>query len=971
MKLIYPNLLLIIVLICASLNIDAQTQTDSLLKLLPKVKNEKRVDILINLIEQYQGSDNQMAENYGLRALRLADSIGYKNGVADAYFHLGIVKYYQSEYMDAMQYLDKALPIKQELKDSAEIGHILRIQGVVYFRNSQLKKAVEKYTEALKIYEKIEEQDGIASCYANLGLIYQEQEEYPKAIEFIEKSIEILKKLKNDIKIAKNYNNLGIVYDESGNIDKAMYYYKRAAKIYEKKEFKQSLAITYNNIGCILIDENNFNEAKRYLDGALKINKKLNNPESVTRNLMNLAKLFRLKQDYQVALERLKEVLTLADSIESIDLKMEVLEEYYLTYSKLSNHSKALEYYLKFNELKDSINENKYNKKILALQKMFETEQKDKKITLLNAENKVKNEQIQRQKTISYLQVSVLILFIIIAFLVFRMYRKKKNTAQLLEKQNKYISEQSDEIKSQNELLEAQTKKLQELDELKSRFFANISHEFRTPLTLILGPAEQMLKNNANSNELAMIIKHAKRLRQLIDQLLEISKIEKGALKLKPIQADFSAFIRTMTASFESWAAEKQLKLNFSSKPESFLSCFDKDKMEKVFNNLISNAIKFSNTTSSIDINLQLIDNDVQLKLHDHGKGIPQNQLEHIFDRFYQVEGQDKSVGTGIGLSLTKELVQLHGGNILVESEVNKGTTFIVTIPAKQKMEAGQEHGFINLEQPEDEFTKEVKESTTLINTEATTQATGKSILIVEDNADMQKYIASSLKGYKVHIAENGEKGIEKALKLNPDLIISDVMMPMMDGYEMTKKVKNNELLSHIPIIMLTAKASEESLLEGFECEADDYLTKPFSANELNARIKSQIKNREKLIDKFKRNISVSPSEISTTSTDEVLLQKALKVVEENMDVSDFSVEDFVKAVGMSRTNLHRKLKALTGLSTTEFIRSIRLKRAAQLIKDNVGNISEIAYQVGFTNLSYFTRCFKEEFKCAPSEFGG
>ena len=244
-----------------------------------------------------------------------------------------------------------------------------------------------------------------------------------------------------------------------------------------------------------------------------------------------------------------------------------------------------------------------------------------------------------------------------------------------------------------------------------------------------------------------------------------------------------------------------------------------------------------------------------------------------------------------------------------------------------------------------------------------------KNILIVEDNADMRKYITNNLPEYNIELAENLKIGIEKAISSNPDLIISDVMMPEKNGYELTTELKNNKETSHIPIILLTAKASEESVIEGLSCEADDYVKKPFSVNELKARTANLIKIREKLIEKFQKSITVNPSEITTTSVDEEFLQKALQIVENNISESEFGTEKFTKEIGMSRTALHRKLKALTDQSTTEFIRIIRLKRAAQLIKQNVGNITEIAYDTGFTNLSYFTKCFKDIFSVAPSDY--
>ncbi len=946
----------------------AQPNTDSLFHLLSEVKNEQKADLLIELCKAFAGRDNDKSLFFGNECLKLSDSINYLSGKSEAHCRIGIAYYYQSKYSEALNELKKAFPLKEELKDSINLGNILLLQGVIYAHFSDHNQAIEKYTDALKIYESINDKNGISSCYSNIGLIHQDQEEYEKAIEYSKKSTQLQLELENYIKVAKNYNNLGVLYELKGDLKRAMEFYQKAVKIYEKEDFLQSMYITYNNIGSIYTKEGSFNDALYYLNKSFNGQKQLNSVKGQSSALLNISKLFIKKKEYQKALKYLNDALVLADSSSYLSKKLEIHNEYYHLYLDLKDLKKALQYHLSYTTLKDTITKNQHKENVLRLQTLFETEQKDKEIKLLNAENELKNEQIRRQKTLSYLQAAVLLLFLITAFLIHRMYRKKKKVTQLLETQNKFIKEQSDEIKSQNEQLETQTKQLQELDELKSTFFANISHEFRTPLTLILGPAEQLLQQNNNDKTtkgLNFIVKHAKRLKHLIDQLLEISKIEKGAIKLETTKSNISAFIKSIIEAFEPWVKEKGINLKFSSHPENLDWYFDSDKMEKIFNNLLSNAIKFSKEHSEIVVKLLQGDNLIQLIIRDTGIGIAPNELSQIFNRFYRAGDPKEKEGSGIGLSLTKELVELHGGKINVESEQEKGTTFTITLPAIVPNTSTTNNTYLT--DLQNINTQKQPNKIKHINKQA--QSVVKSILIVEDNVDMQQYIASCLKDYEIDFAENGKKGLEKAIETNPDLVISDIMMPILNGYEMTCALKENELTSHIPVIMLTAKASEESLIAGFACNADDYLTKPFSPNELNARIKSQIRNRERLIDKFRKNISVNPSEISTTSADELFLQKALKIIEENMQVSDFSVEDFVEKLGASRANLHRKLKALTGLSTTEFIRSIRLKRAAQLIQNKVGNVSDVAYEVGFTNLSYFTRCFKEEFKCTPSEF--
>jgi signal transduction histidine kinase/DNA-binding response OmpR family regulator len=567
-------------------------------------------------------------------------------------------------------------------------------------------------------------------------------------------------------------------------------------------------------------------------------------------------------------------------------------------------------------------------------------------------------------------------------------------------------------MRQQMEMEHFEADKLREVDRLKSHFFANISHEFRTPLTLIQGPVKQMLAREFKGNpdeQYRMILRYSDRLLNLINQILDLSKLESGRMTLRVSQTDVPQFLKGIVQSFASLAERKKITLKFKADDEFMVGYLDRDKLEKIVTNLLSNAFKFTPEGGTIVVDLSLrgdmaqaistrqslpfqVDgiatsrqvgtrNDsittgsIEIKVSNTGAGIPLDQLDKIFDRFYQTDESytNDSKGTGIGLALAKELVEAHHGEIRAESELNKGTTLTVWLPIERDHFKPEEIVDVHLSLPSNEELKgDVLDD--IPTDEAVTKPkipkSAPLLLIVEDNPDVTAYIRSFMeKNYHIITAENGEVGLKKAFKKFPDLIISDVMMPVMDGFELCHKLKSDENTSHIPVILLTAKADMDSKIEGLEFGADDYVTKPFDARELLARVKNLIEQRKKLHEKFSRMIEIKPGEIAASSMDEQFLKRLLNVFEAHVDESDFSTEDFAREVGMSRSNLHLKLKALTNQPTHEFLRTLRLKRAAQLLKKSTGNVTEVAYAVGFNNLSHFTKIFRQQFGQTPSEF--
>ncbi len=531
------------------------------------------------------------------------------------------------------------------------------------------------------------------------------------------------------------------------------------------------------------------------------------------------------------------------------------------------------------------------------------------------------------------------------------------------------ISERTEEVRLKNELLGQQTEKLKEMDVLKTRLFANISHEFRTPLTLIKSPIEKLEENKKNkisTTDIKMIRRNTNRLLGLVNQLLDLSKLDGGKMQLNLEDGDVYKCIRAAASAFGSHATSRNIDFQIKVPSTRLWASFDRDKLEKIMYNLLSNAFKFTPNGSKVTIHVWHEEHSLHLEIGDKGYGIDKKNLPHIFDRFYQVDDSytKENTGTGIGLALTKELVDLMGGTILVESEVATGTIFMVNLPMEEIL-TGQ---LDNIDYPKHTDYDELFETLEAENKITYTKL--GTVLVIEDNNDMRYYIKELLaQDYEVLEAVNGKEGLLKATKRMPDLIITDLMMPQMDGTTLCKKLKTDISTSHIPIIMLTAKAGIENKLEGLETGADEYLIKPFNVKELQMRVKNLIRQRQELRKLFSNNGSLDPKDVTVTSLDDKFLTKVLHLLETKHSDPDFGVPQMQSELAMGKTQLHMKIKALTNQPPGELLRNFRLKRATQLLSKKSDSISQVAYSVGFNSLSYFTKCFKDYYGSSPTEY--
>ena len=534
--------------------------------------------------------------------------------------------------------------------------------------------------------------------------------------------------------------------------------------------------------------------------------------------------------------------------------------------------------------------------------------------------------------------------------------------------------------KGQLKLREQESLQLKHLDEVKSRFFANITHELRTPLTLILTPLEQVIQDSVNSpyyNRLSLIYRNASRLLRLINELLDLAKLDAGNLTITPTPADLPEFIQRTVGSFMEEAKRKRIRLQLTITFEQPYYWFDPDKIEKIVSNLLSNALKFTDEDGSINVFVKATPIDsalansmnsdlVKLIVQNTGAVIPDQKLPRIFDRFYQIDPQAEGAigGSGIGLALVKELVEMMQGTVLVASQPGHGTTFTIELPCRQARA-----GMVAEIKPSEPSSAGIA---TVPATDYTDTADEKvyRILLVEDNDELADYILSTLKTEgRIKRVSNGRLGVSAALADGPDIIVSDVLMPEMDGYELCRQLKGNPITNHIPIILLTAKASVDSRLEGLMAGADDYLAKPFQVDELRGRVRNRLELQARTRQHIRTQL-LGAGNLPTTSKDpqDEFMNRIYSLLEERLDDTTFGVEPLAMAMNMSRMHLNRKVKVMTGLTPIELIRVIRLRKGAELLLSGM-SVSETADRVGFDTAAYFSKVFKEQYHLTPSDY--
>ncbi len=888
----------------------AQQNVEPLFDLLEKAKEDTtRLRLLIEITDQLKMSDPDTAIHYALQIRELADELEDQTGKARALYFIGVIYHNLGLLSSAINNLDASRELYMELQDSFGLATVYNAFGNLYQEEDE-DMALDYYNQSLKIFQDLREDRYLPHLYLNLAYSYDMKKDYAKGRTYNFKALELLQKAADSTRvIISALLNIGLHYELINDLDNAFLYYHQGLELSKEMQNNPRLVDSYIYLGRYYNMAGDYDHSISYLDSAFSIASSQNFLPKIRDNAELLADSYKKKGDFKSALQ----------------------------FAEL------------FMLLNDSINQMQANSMLKGLE--LEAEH--------NREMQQKDLDLQWVTLLRNFAMIALLLVMISLFYIYRNYRIKNKANALLA----------------------------ELDELKTRMFSNISHELRNPLTLILDPIEQMLDDEQHkrpsSKTLKLMERNVNKMLSLINQLLDLSKLDAGKLKIELSQGDIIHHLKIIAISFTSLAEKKNIHYTINLPEEEIVAYFDADKMDKILTNLIGNALKYTDDGGTVSVNVETDrggarkrkENEgqeiLQIEVRDTGNGIPEDELTKIFNRFYQVGGKDEpeNVGTGIGLSLTKELIDLLKGVIRVESKEKLGTRFHLSIPLGTSHLDASDYIILEESTTSEKYFEEQVESDSVKDQPSHVGDDRQIILTVEDNEDIRTHITDNMLEYNVMEAGDGAEGLQIAIEQLPDLVITDLMMPKMDGVELCEKLKTDERTSHIPVIMLTAKTSVEDRIEGLETGADDYLTKPFNIKELRVRVKNLIKQRQKLRERFRKELLLEPREIAVTSADERFLKQTLDIIEKNMSDEDFSVEQLGSELAMSRMQLFRKIKALTDQAPSEFIRTIRLKRAALLIKSNFGNLAEITYEVGFNHPSYFAKCFRELFGVAPSEY--
>ena len=795
--------------------------------------------------------------------------------------------------------------------------------GYTYGLNEDLINQTKCLIKSIKINESLPEINygELAVVYNNLSLVYYQLKDNKKTIEYAKKSIFYREKNGNIDDLALGYCNISQLY-RSIDAKQAQKYQQLCVKFSEESKNQDRIVQAYITSALIASDAEDRTLALAFEKKAVKILEEMNNnPGSLALRYIAIGMhLEALKKDSNEAIEYYKKALTISEAINNKFNISEVYKNLAKIYSLQNKHKEAFEAQKKYYIYRDSIVGEKTSISIAELETKYQNEKKEQEIKLLSAENKI----AQKQK---YIYIGLALLFLILGLSLFFVFRNRLKTAQ----------------------------KLKELNELKSKFFANISHEFRTPLTLIKSPVQSLKDEITDENQkikLNLIDKNSNRMLELVDQLLELSKIDSGKLQLILKEGNISSFLHSIIEPFDFHAKDCKVNFKYSIEKKVANYNFDKDVIEKIITNLLSNAFKYTTENENVEFLSSIENGNLKIIVSNSGTTLNKEDLPKLFERFYQKNENAK--GVGIGLTLVKELIDLYEGKILSKIE-NNVLQFEVIIPLDKT--------------PTNAITI-ANENKSSINNSIENDNELPVLLIVDDNSEIRSVLKDIFKEeYTIFESENGEVALKIAQKEIPDCIISDVMMPKMNGFEFTKAIKSNELTSFIPVLLLTAKTSEEAHLEGLKSTADAFLTKPFNNQIVKETVNQLIAERIKLHDRYSQELVLKPTEIILDSFDEKFIKKLQTILDENIANSEFTAEEFAKQANVSRMQLHRKLKTLFGVSTTEFIRNERIKMAAELLKKQAIGISEVGYAVGFNDISYFAKCFKEVFEVSPSEY--
>lgn len=949
------------------------------------------------------------ALSYLTKSLEIAERLNEKREVAMRLNLLGVVHSSKKEYELAISYYEKSMVINNELEDN--LGNVFALMNIAriyleglndeakafeyydqvfaickemnfiqwqrmllndignhYTSKGNLPKALQFYTDALKLVEEVKDTIGMANINNSLANIYEIQENYATSFRHRKRALNYLKKLDHKSEIARTKNTIASLFSKINQPDSSLIYARDALKSYKTLQDSCGFDSAYLNIGKAHSFKTQIDSAFFYLHASIKQARKCKKGYVLAQAYTELGKIYAEEGQKNRAFQYYEKAFSHAQSSKDNVLIKESALHLHPIYKERNQYKKAYEVLNIYQASKDSLF-NQENTRVLIQREMEAAYAKKEQERLLTQqrEDTLQERRLERQKLFIYMFIVGFLAMLMIALAFYRNYRNKLNS---------------------NILLRQQKKELEELDLAKSRLFANISHELRTPLTLISSPVERLINNGKSSDTelldtLDLVKRNSQQLQDLVDDILNLSKLESNQIELNEEPTELKPFLSRVFSNFESLTMHMQIQYHINlERLENIWTLLDVGKVEKVLNNLLSNAIKHTPSGGKVSLKVSVEEKNLKLEVSDTGSGIPASDLPQIFDRFFQSKQPDAPLqgGTGIGLALTKELVQIMKGHIVVTSEVGKGSLFLVTLPY-QKTEALPSTSLLE---------QEVKEEIDLKHlspTDIPEEEKKFHVLIVEDHRDMQRFVNELLsKKYYTHLANQGNQALKVLKKTKIDLIISDLMMPEMDGFALLEKLKNAKEYAHIPIIMLTALDTQESKLSALTLGVDDYLTKPFSPKELFARAHNLLERhesrqhaneivQENLTAGKLEEVALYPENLEDTpiieqETGLQWLKRVADIMREELENPNFKMADIASQFYMSERHFHRRVKQLTGMPPKKYQREVALQKARYLLERKLyGNITAVCYAVGISNISRFSQLYEARFGKRPKEY--
>jgi two-component system sensor histidine kinase ChiS len=814
---------------------------------------------------------------------------------------------YQSD--SALQLADSLLQVIDKSDNTGRI-RAMNIKAKALFQQNKYKESLALLFDGLRMCKQPADNKQVAYIYGEIGYLYYAQKQFAQSKSYYYRQIDILRKLNGVDSLADPLINLATMHEALREYDSSLILLNQVGDIVSRNNNLRQHGYYYLNRGVLMQYLNKLDSAAYYYTAAYNAWNAIGFESQLYKATFNLGYIADQQNNHRKAIEYYKRT---EQSVRKFGLQREIAHVYGTmaeAYAAMGQYDSGYKYLLQYVVINDSVTQSDFNTNLARLDKQFQAEKSQQTI-------KEQQSKLDRQHNRILLAVAAL-LIVILASVVILGYLSFGRRVQ------------------------------KQVDEAKSRFFANVAHEIRTPLSMIQGPVK-LLKDKVTDPDmlyqLDMADRNTARLNELMNQMLAIAKIDSAKYTLNESLGNPADFITAIANSFRDQAAEKGLSMTINMPEEPGNVLFDKDALEKITANLVSNAIKYTPAGGGIGVDLSVDDNEWVLTVWDTGTGIAPEEQEHIFDRFYRTEQhkKDGSKGTGIGLALVKELVQLMAGTITVESDAGKGAAFTARLPLKRPQATSDVS-------PEDG---------------------APTILLVEDDADIldfnKKFLQGS--GYHVLTATNGGEALQLLQQELPDLVVTDMMMPGMDGLALLKELKGNVATDHIPVIILSAKTATRT--EGLDQGAQVYLQKPFVPAELVAVVKNQLQ----LLQKQKGRLQAAePAEVATKTLEQRFAEadpfsrQCYEFIKQHLDDSQLSVEMLANELHINRSHFQRKIKALTGFSPSELIKTVRMEKALELLQRKEGNITEIAYATGFTSQSYFTKCFSDHFGYPPSQ---